>query len=92
MLIIFVLNYFIICLNAGRILSSVKDVDCCKEHNDVPLYEDPQKGSQSMAAHISHFLPTSRRIVQFSNGKVLHPQFLKLEMDNLASHFQGLSE
>ncbi|KAE9585670.1 hypothetical protein Lal_00010030 [Lupinus albus] len=42
----------------GRILSSLKDPKVCEDHNGS--YVQP---------HISQFLPTSRRIVQFSNGK-----------------------
>lgn len=52
-------------------------------HNDASLPEHYQKQngshskqSASSGAHISHFLPTSRRIVQFSNGKVLIGQTL----------------
>lgn len=41
-----------------------------QDHNDTCLHGEPQKESESKGAHISQFLPTSRRIVQFSNGKV----------------------
>ncbi|KAL3534916.1 hypothetical protein ACH5RR_003377 [Cinchona calisaya] len=60
----------------GRILSSAKDV---KVLEDGSVLSDPEKsdrgkalsvkGGQAKVGHISHFLPTSRRIVQFSNGK-----------------------
>ncbi|KAH8481574.1 hypothetical protein H0E87_029160 [Populus deltoides] len=54
----------------GRILSSLKDTKACENHDDSSsLPGIALKGSQSNSAHISQFLPTSRRIVQFSNGK-----------------------
>ncbi|XP_034918872.1 ethanolamine-phosphate cytidylyltransferase isoform X2 [Populus alba] len=56
----------------GRILSSLKDKKACENHDDSSsLPGIALKGSQSNSAHISQFLPTSRRIVQFSNGKIL---------------------
>ncbi|XP_040996895.1 ethanolamine-phosphate cytidylyltransferase-like [Juglans microcarpa x Juglans regia] len=53
----------------GRILSSVSDTKVYPDCNGTSLHGEPQKGSESKVAHISQFLPTSRRIVQFSNGK-----------------------
>ncbi|KAF9662917.1 hypothetical protein SADUNF_Sadunf18G0104200 [Salix dunnii] len=54
----------------GRILSSLKDTKTCENHDDSSsLPGNALKGSQSNSAHLSQFLPTSRRIVQFSNGK-----------------------
>ncbi|KAJ6435865.1 CYTIDYLYLTRANSFERASE FAMILY PROTEIN EXPRESSED [Salix viminalis] len=54
----------------GRILSSLKDTKTCENHDDSSsLPGNALKGSQSTSAHMSQFLPTSRRIVQFSNGK-----------------------
>ncbi|KAI4352721.1 hypothetical protein L6164_006943 [Bauhinia variegata] len=47
----------------GRILSSQKQ----KAMKDLCTDARPQE-SHSEGAHIAHFLPTSRRIVQFSNG------------------------
>ncbi|KAL3644243.1 Ethanolamine-phosphate cytidylyltransferase [Castilleja foliolosa] len=57
----------------GRILSSVEDVKAdkaCPDSSQTGEYNN-SKSSKSVAngGHISHFLPTSRRIVQFSNGK-----------------------
>uniref|UniRef100_A0A2P2L6S6 ethanolamine-phosphate cytidylyltransferase n=1 Tax=Rhizophora mucronata TaxID=61149 RepID=A0A2P2L6S6_RHIMU len=49
----------------GRILYSIKDE---KVREDL-LPGDAHEESQSNDSHMSHFLPTSRRIVQFSNGK-----------------------
>ncbi|KAB5514701.1 hypothetical protein DKX38_028607 [Salix brachista] len=58
----------------GRILSSLKDTETCENHDDSSsLPGNALKGSQSNSAHISQFLPTSRRIVQFSNGKHAFP-------------------
>ncbi|CAI8619662.1 unnamed protein product [Vicia faba] len=50
----------------GRIMSSLK------EQNN-PEDVKPQDECQSKVSHISQFLPTSRRIVQFSNGKGPRP-------------------
>lgn len=60
----------------GRILSSDKDIKVNKEFSDSPLSDKSEnlndsqsRGSLAKGGHVSHFLPTSRRIVQFSNGK-----------------------
>lgn len=42
----------------------------CEDHNNASLPRDPLRAIQSKGAHLSQFLPTSRRIVQFSNCKV----------------------
>ncbi|XP_065634469.1 ethanolamine-phosphate cytidylyltransferase isoform X2 [Quercus suber] len=52
----------------GRILSSVRVPEVSQDHNGS-LCGEPHKESQSKGPHVSQFLPTSRRIVQFSNGK-----------------------
>ncbi|PON41130.1 Bifunctional transcriptional regulator [Parasponia andersonii] len=52
----------------GRILSSTSNNKVREDHNGTPL-KGPHKESQLKAAHLSQFLPTSRRIVQFSNGE-----------------------
>ncbi|PSS36374.1 Ethanolamine-phosphate cytidylyltransferase [Actinidia chinensis var. chinensis] len=59
----------------GRILASVKDMKVCEAHEGSSLHGEPDntnnnrgEGSHAKGGHISHFLPTSRRIVQFSNG------------------------
>ncbi|KAL0346871.1 UNVERIFIED_CONTAM: Ethanolamine-phosphate cytidylyltransferase [Sesamum calycinum] len=58
----------------GRILSCMKDAKSDKLFSessgevDNLNYRQSSK-SQVNGGHISHFLPTSRRIVQFSNGK-----------------------
>ncbi|ESW32220.1 hypothetical protein PHAVU_002G303400 [Phaseolus vulgaris] len=51
----------------GRILSSLRNEKSCEDHNGCEV--KPQEEDQSKASHIAQFLPTSRRIVQFSNGK-----------------------
>ncbi|KAL8492767.1 hypothetical protein ACS0TY_024093 [Phlomoides rotata] len=60
----------------GRILSWVKDAKddkVCLESSQAGGLDDvnsiQSNKSLSNGGHISHFLPTSRRIVQFSNGK-----------------------
>ncbi|XP_043710429.1 ethanolamine-phosphate cytidylyltransferase-like, partial [Telopea speciosissima] len=60
----------------GRILSSMRDTkvgDGCDSPSLPGLFHDmnitPTKESSPNGAQISHFLPTSRRFVQFSNGK-----------------------
>ncbi|KAL0308320.1 UNVERIFIED_CONTAM: Ethanolamine-phosphate cytidylyltransferase [Sesamum radiatum] len=58
----------------GRILSCMKDAKSDKlfseSSGEVDNLNNRQSSkSQVNGGHISHFLPTSRRIVQFSNGK-----------------------
>ncbi|XP_022728663.1 ethanolamine-phosphate cytidylyltransferase-like isoform X2 [Durio zibethinus] len=53
----------------GRILSSVKDTKGGGSNNSTLLNEDSGERHQSKRGQVSQFLPTSRRIVQFSNGK-----------------------
>ncbi|KAI5659334.1 hypothetical protein M9H77_28127 [Catharanthus roseus] len=58
----------------GRILSFAKDMKVDSSELSQLDRSDSGKtsclqGSQTNAGHVSHFLPTSRRIVQFSNGK-----------------------
>ncbi|XP_022921352.1 ethanolamine-phosphate cytidylyltransferase-like [Cucurbita moschata] len=52
----------------GRILSSMNDATDSKNHNETSPNGDSNKESSSHGA-LSHFLPTSHRIVQFSNGR-----------------------
>ncbi|XP_038993926.1 ethanolamine-phosphate cytidylyltransferase-like [Hibiscus syriacus] len=54
-------NYFTTYMYVGRILSSMKD--------NKSSEGDSGKRQQSQRGQLSQFLPTSRRIVQFSNGK-----------------------
>lgn len=65
-------------------------------HSDTSMPEQYQKPngyqakeSASSGAHTSHFLPTSRRIVQFSNGKVLLGCLLMFPFIFLSSFLSG---
>ncbi|KAG1364180.1 ethanolamine-phosphate cytidylyltransferase [Cocos nucifera] len=49
----------------GRILSSLSGMEVNKNHNKASQSE----AGGSLRTHLSHFLPTSHRIVQFSNAK-----------------------
>jgi hypothetical protein len=49
-------------------MSSLNDQKNCEDRNGTDV--KPQEECQSKVSHLSQFLPTSRRIVQFSNGKV----------------------
>ncbi|KAJ7969466.1 Ethanolamine-phosphate cytidylyltransferase [Quillaja saponaria] len=51
----------------GRILTSIRDIKVCKDHNGTQ--GETQKESLSKSSNMAHFLLTSRRIEQFSNGK-----------------------
>ncbi|XP_012474161.1 ethanolamine-phosphate cytidylyltransferase [Gossypium raimondii] len=53
----------------GRILCSVKDTEGGGDHTSTLLNGDSGERCHSQRAQISQFLPTSQRIVQFSNGK-----------------------
>ncbi|KAE9607614.1 hypothetical protein Lal_00026699 [Lupinus albus] len=55
----------------GRIMTSLRDPKVSEDHNGTD--EKPQAENQSQSSHISQFLPTSRRIVQFSDGKAPGP-------------------
>lgn len=52
----------------GRILT-VRDKSVTKDSDDSTSQEEPSGVKKPKVGHLSHFLPTSRRIVQFSNGK-----------------------
>ncbi|TXG48670.1 hypothetical protein EZV62_024545 [Acer yangbiense] len=53
----------------GRILSSLKDTQVKEDNSSTSSSGNSYKAIQSKSAHLSQFLPTSRRIVQFSNCK-----------------------
>lgn len=60
----------------GRILSSAKSFSQECSNSSLPRKDDNMnhvhaEEKMTKIDHISSFLPTSRRIVQFSNGKVL---------------------
>ncbi|KAF8407353.1 hypothetical protein HHK36_006481 [Tetracentron sinense] len=80
----------------GRILSSVKETKVGEDRNDTSLPEQPHymnntqaEESQSDGAQISHFLPTSRRIVQFSNGKGPGPNACVVYIDGAFDLFHA---
>ncbi|GFS37408.1 phosphorylethanolamine cytidylyltransferase 1 [Actinidia rufa] len=52
----------------GRILESSKDMKVLEGQEGSSPHGEPDEKSHAKGGHISHFLPTSRRIVQFSNG------------------------
>ncbi|PSS01585.1 Ethanolamine-phosphate cytidylyltransferase [Actinidia chinensis var. chinensis] len=52
----------------GRILESTKDMKVLEGQEGSSPHGEPDEKSHAKGGHISHFLPTSRRIVQFSNG------------------------
>lgn len=81
-------------LSVGRILGSLKGSKGSEDSNvssqqsetdKMNKFENDKKVANSQ--QMSHFLPTSRRIVQFSNGKVL---FLYLVSVSLVAHYFSL--
>lgn len=55
--------------NVGRILASMVDKEVSEINGECnEISRNPE--SHLKSKHASNFLPTSRRIVQFSNGKV----------------------
>lgn len=73
----------------GRILSSSKDKGVCEDQNGASLNGDPPKENESKVAHLSQFLPTSRRIVQFSNGKAPGPNARVVYIDGAFDLFHA---
>lgn len=72
----------------GRILSSTRDRKACEDHNGASLKGDCTE-SGSKGAHLSQFLPTSRRIVQFSNGKAPGPNARVVYIDGAFDLFHA---
>lgn len=66
-------------LLAGRMLLCVRERSLGDSHNHSSLQrqfshghnQKNEDGVSGNGTRVSHFLPTSRRIVQFSNGKVI---------------------
>ena len=68
------------CCVAGRMLLCVRERSVSENRNHSSLQrqfshghgQKLEDGGSGSGTRVSHFLPTSRRIVQFSNGKVRH--------------------
>jgi ethanolamine-phosphate cytidylyltransferase len=80
----------------GRILGSMKDTKVSEDNNKSTLGGESDKmnkiqgqKSQSTGCHLSHFLPTSRRIVQFSNGKAPGPNARVVYIDGAFDLFHA---
>ncbi|XP_073062686.1 ethanolamine-phosphate cytidylyltransferase-like [Primulina eburnea] len=80
----------------GRILSYMKDAEAKKvflESGHSGEFENltspGSEESQAKGGHISHFLPTSRRIVQFSNGTVPGPNYRVVYIDGAFDLFHA---
>ncbi|KAK6941224.1 Cytidyltransferase-like domain [Dillenia turbinata] len=87
----------------GRILSSAKDMKIGEDQSVMSMNGEATKKNEldgekkSYVAPISHFLPTSRRIVQFSNGKGPAPDARVVYVDGAfdlfhAGHVEILKE
>ncbi|KAI4346514.1 hypothetical protein L6164_007404 [Bauhinia variegata] len=68
-----------------RIFSSQKQ----KDMKDIYSDARPQEGSHPAGAHVAQFLPTSRRIVQFSNGKGPGPNACVVYIDGAFDLFHA---
>ncbi|KAJ6808290.1 putative ethanolamine-phosphate cytidylyltransferase [Iris pallida] len=80
----------------GRILSSLRGAEVEKGHADASICEQNHSGGNTQAdscgsikSHLSHFLPTSRRIVQFSNGKGPGPNARVVYIDGVFDLFHA---
>ncbi|KAK7251473.1 hypothetical protein RIF29_34708 [Crotalaria pallida] len=71
----------------GRIMSSLRDPKTCEDRNGTD--EKCQEVNQSKSSHISQFLPTSRRIVQFSDGKAPGPNARVVYIDGAFDLFHA---
>nr|XP_029118636.1 ethanolamine-phosphate cytidylyltransferase isoform X2 [Elaeis guineensis] len=69
----------------GRILSSLRGREVDKNHNKASQSEP--RGS--IRTQLSHFLPTSRRIMQFSNGKGPEPDARVVYIDGAFDLFHA---
>jgi hypothetical protein len=59
-----------ILLFIGRILLTFKQKDADTDLNVAIAEKAGEKSNDEVKSQLSHFLPTSRRIMQFSNGQV----------------------
>lgn len=80
----------------GRILSSLRGEELEKCHANESSYDHRHSEEKSHAAsggsiksELSHFLPTSRRIVQFSNGKGPGPNARVVYIDGVFDLFHA---
>jgi hypothetical protein len=62
-----------ITLYTGRILLTFKHKDADTYFNVAVDEKAGAKQNDEVKSHLSHFLPTSRRIMQFSNGQAPSP-------------------
>ena len=82
----------------GRILSWVKEANVgklCLESSQSDESENINSSAtnkvQAKGVQVSSFLPTSRRIVQFSNGKVSFRSFAYIILPNLNVKYRSLT-
>ena len=61
-------NDILLCI--GRILLTFKQKDADTDLNVAVAEKAGEKSNEEVKSQLSHFLPTSRRIMQFSNGQV----------------------
>ncbi|KAK8661062.1 hypothetical protein V6N13_051964 [Hibiscus sabdariffa] len=73
----------------GRILSSVKDTEGGGDNTSTLSNGDFGERHQSQRGQISQFLPTSQRIVQFSNGKGPGPNACVVYIDGAFDLFHA---
>lgn len=80
----------------GRILSTMRERETGDRHDNTSLPGQSQKCNDfqvgecnSNEAQVSHFLPTSRRIVQFSNGKGPGPEARVVYIDGAFDLFHA---
>ncbi|XWS71014.1 hypothetical protein CRYUN_Cryun03dG0100600 [Craigia yunnanensis] len=73
----------------GRILSSVKDAKSIGDNNSKLLKGNSGERHQSLRGQISQFLPTSRRIVQFSSGQGPGPNACVVYIDGAFDLFHA---
>ncbi|XP_011094065.1 ethanolamine-phosphate cytidylyltransferase-like [Sesamum indicum] len=78
----------------GRILSCIKDAKseevCLESSGEFDNSNNTQHNTSfTNGGHISHFLPTSRRIVQFSNGKGPGPNSRVVYIDGVFDLFHA---
>uniref|UniRef100_A0A1D1Z1U4 ethanolamine-phosphate cytidylyltransferase n=1 Tax=Anthurium amnicola TaxID=1678845 RepID=A0A1D1Z1U4_9ARAE len=80
----------------GRILSTMKTMDPDRMHDNASVHGSPRdtdgphsKENDTTGSQVSHFLPTSRRIVQFSNAKGPQPNARVVYIDGAFDLFHA---